>query len=846
MAQVFDTKRLEYDKILEKLSALCYSQHAKETALQLQPTCEIEEIEQRLDETEGAVYVFLRRGEPSLQGLSDIGSYISRAERDATLSCAELLELARVLRCFSRLLDYSEHVELQLKNEREEEYGEKDGKTVSEDAERRLLPKGETLAAVQLCDAYLKHFREIGDFRDLRRAIEQAVLSEEELADHASPELASLRRRIKEQQVHIRSRLEQILKNDADLLTDSIYTQRNGRFVIPVKASERGRIQGLVHDASASGQTVFIEPLAVLEANNKIRELKIEEAKEVERILFRFSQWVKSTGRALRRSSLAAVHLDFIQGRARLALQMKAVRPRLNEDGRLLLKKARHPLIEEKKVVPIDLELGRRFSTLLITGPNTGGKTVALKTCGLLTLMGMSGLMIPAADHSELSVFHKVLADIGDEQSIEQSLSTFSSHMRHIIQILELADSQSLILVDELGSGTDPSEGAALAMAILEELRRREAKTLASTHYRELKMYAMENVGVENACCEFDLESLRPTYKLLIGLPGVSNALLISRRLGLPESLVTRAKEFLDRDAQHFEEVLAEAETERRKWEESRGESERIRKELEKSRAEFEEERLLRKEKEEAKQASLREEYRSMFREKLKITELLLEDIQKARREGRIGDAGQLAFDLRSSLRSEIREQEAVMAASALRSRGEKKRKDDTLILRAGENYYVPLLGKNAKLLEEVKGKKQVLVQAGNFQTRVDPHSLERARDEAPRASAARSAAVSGSAKEERRLRSEAGRSSFERSLHFSPELKLLGLRVDEAEVELDHFLDHACLSSVKQLRIVHGKGTGALRSMVLHKLKKDARVKSCAAAPFGQGDAGVTVVELK
>lgn len=826
----YDLKILEFDKIIELLKLRAYSDGAKKLAGELRPSNDISDVRRSLEDSDSAKQLVLRRGEIPLSGLSDITEIVKRSSRDATLSCAELLKIARFLRTSGKMYDYAYRAKASFVEDREINPLE-DISMLTEQKSVSDLNENTDIGIL----SFLEYFDGLSEFSDLEKRISKAILSEDEVSDFASHDLHSIRRKIKDIQKNIRDYLDSVIRTNSEDLSDSIYTQRDGRYVIPVKSAQKSKFKGLVHDASSSGQTLFIEPLAVVENNNKIRELEIEERKEIERILFSFSQEIKQYSIELLNSNTIAVKIDFIHAKAKLAIDLDANIPEINDAGIIELLSVRHPLIPKDKIVPIDIILGTSYRSLVITGPNTGGKTVALKTCGLMTLMAMSGLLIPAKEKSKISVFSKVLADIGDEQSIEQNLSTFSAHMTHVISILKFADHESLVLLDELGSGTDPSEGAALAVAILEELRMIGCLVMSSTHYKELKVYALENDEVENASCEFDIQSLRPTYRLLIGMPGVSNAFVISQKLGLDERLIKKAKENLGSEKLSFEKVLADAENKRRQYSQAREDVERRSNELKLKEEKISREELFIKNKKDEIINSAREESRNQLRDMLKITEMLIDDIKKSMKSGNYAEADKLAKELRQSLKSEINSLDDKLTDSLINrtSNGKKLSKDE---LKIGELYYVPLLGKNARLLENPKGNK-VLVQDGNISTRVDVRNLEPAKQ-------------SGSAAEKKFGTTGKGTSfssqRLDKKMNFSPEIKLIGMRTDEAEVELERFIDSACLASIKQLRVVHGKGTGALRAMVKRVVNRDKRIKSSSDAPYGQGDSGVTLIELR
>lgn len=605
-------------------------------------------------------------------------------------------------------------------------------------------------------------------------------------------------------------------------LQDPIVTIRGGRFVVPVKAECRGEVPGLVHDTSSSGATVFVEPMGVVEANNDIKVLKSKEEAEIERILMELSVEAGSFADSIVQGYQAAVELNVLFAKARLAYQMKATVPIMNDTGEIELKKARHPLIDPKKVVPTNIELGIHFDTLVVTGPNTGGKTVSLKTVGLLTLMAMCGLMIPAADNSRLSIFQQVLADIGDEQSIEQSLSTFSAHMMNIIHILEQAGEHSLILLDELGAGTDPVEGAALAMSILEALRKKGARIAATTHYAELKAYALQTPGVENGCCEFDVATLRPTYRLLIGVPGRSNAFAISERLGMPPQIVQRAKELVSAENTRFEDVVQNLEQSRQGLESERQEAMRLSAEAQKAKREAQEKKEQIERQCEAELERARIEARNLVARTRAQTDALLNELDDLRRQKKKADV-QTKARLKAGLRAMENDADPV-----------KEREREAYVLprklKVGDEVLIVDLDKSATVLEEEDTSGNVLVQAGIIKTRVPVENLRLLEKKQAKKQV-------GSTTRTVRSRAEAP---------VMRELDLRGETASEALLDLDNFIDGALLSGIHMLTVIHGKGTGVLRKAVQEHLRRHPSVKSYRLGTFGEGENGVTIVELK
>jgi DNA mismatch repair protein MutS2 len=656
----------------------------------------------------------------------------------------------------------------------------------------------------------------------LEEKIFTCIISEEEMADAASPALATIRRKIRNASARARDQLDKLVRSPAHQkhLQESIITQRGGRYVVPVKAEFRGEVPGLVHDTSSSGATVFIEPMSVVEANNEIRVLQSEELEEINRILRELSAEAGEFADGIIHSYKCAVELNVIFAKAQTAYRMKAVTPKVREDGVTELKSARHPLIHKDKVVPTDVSLGKGFDTLIITGPNTGGKTVALKTVGLLSLMAMCGLMIPAGDGSEVSVFDHILADIGDEQSIEQSLSTFSAHMTNIISILKAADEKSLVLLDELGAGTDPVEGAALAAAIIEELRGKGVKLACTTHYAELKAYALQTPGVENGCCEFDVESLRPTYRLLIGVPGKSNAFAISKRLGLEERIVDRAGELVSRESSEFEKVIGRLEEDRRKLQDelelAQKAASRARDSIRQAEAkQFEAGIQAKRELEQA-----RKEAADIVQKTRRQADALLNELDEARKQKNKA----LSAEQKARLRSGMRDMESSADPVHRRDNGDYKLPRE---LRAGDNVLIFDLDKKAVVLEAPRDG-QVMVQAGIIKTRVEVKNLRLLDEKQKDKPKGRTVTKNVSAP-------EAGTS-----------LDLRGMNADEALMEVDSFLDRVGRMGLAQVTIIHGKGTGVLRAAVQKHLRRCPGVKSFRLGAFGEGESGVTIVELK
>ncbi len=781
-------KALELDKILHLLAEETSCDAAAELAQNLRPSTSLSQVKRLLTETDEAHTMMARFGAPSFGGLKDVSNSLRRAEAGGTLNMTELLRIATVLRTLRGIVDWRSKSE--------------GVKSVLDDRFDAIMPN-----------------------KYLEDRINHAILSEEEMADNASPQLATIRRKIRSASSRAREQLEKMVRSPVTqkYLQDPIITMRDGRFVVPVKAECRGDVPGLVHDTSSSGATVFVEPMAVVEANNEVRVLLSQEQAEMERILAELSAEAGNFASGIIFGYKEAVELNLIFAKANLGYKMKATLPLVNDEGKIELKRARHPLIDKEKVVPTDIELGLHFDTLVITGPNTGGKTVSLKTVGLLTLMAMCGLLLPVADNSQISIFNHVLADIGDEQSIEQSLSTFSAHMTNIIKIFEQADASSLILLDELGAGTDPIEGAALAMSILEALRRKGTRIAATTHYAELKAYALQTEGVENACCEFDVTTLRPTYRLLIGVPGRSNAFAISLRLGMDPEIVEHARELVSSENTRFEDVVQSLETSRQRLEEERKEAQRQRLEAEEaSRAAKE-----RKDAIDAQADREMEEARRRASELIARTrgqiDAMLNEMEELKKQKNKALTAEQKAKLKSGLRALENEADPV-----------RKKDEEAYVLprplKKGDPVLIYDIDKKGTVLQPPdKDGKTALVQAGIIQTRV-PVSNLRLLNEKP----------------VKKPQGSVTRSVNRANVRAAMELDVRGQTSDEALMNVDQFIDSAVLAGINMLTIIHGKGTGALRAAVQQHLKRHPNVKSFRLGTFGEGEAGVTIVELK
>ena len=795
---------LELPKVLELLAAETASADAAAQARALTPSRDEVEVTRRLDETTDAQSLLLRFGAPSLGGVKNITAAAKRAATGSPLSLRELLDVAELLRVFRGIADWRTRLE------------------------------GET-ALDRVLDGVLPN-------KFLEEKITHAILSDDTVADSASPELATIRRKIRAASSRVRESLDKLIRSPAyqKALQDPIVTLREGRFVVPVKAECRAEVAGLVHGASSTGATVFVEPMAAVEANNELRLLAAKEEAEIERILAALSAEVGSFCGSLCAGYEQVVALDLIFAKARLADKMKASRPALRQDGYIKLRHARHPLIDPKTVVPIDVELGGDFDTLVITGPNTGGKTVTLKTVGLLSLMTLCGLLPPVDDGSCISLFSRILVDIGDEQSIEQSLSTFSAHMKNLIEILAVADHQSLVLVDELGAGTDPVEGAALAVAIIERLREQGAKLIATTHYAELKAYAVHEAGVENGSCEFDVATLRPTYRLLVGVPGRSNAFAISERLGMLPDVVARAKTLVSGDDRKMEDVVVRLDEQRHALERELADAKQSRTGAErdaaaaKARAE-----QLENERKKALDDARAEAKKIVERARLD-SERLIEELERLKKQKNAADFSANASAAKTKLRRQLAQMED--ALDPVDSPAVPERYVLPRSLKPGDTVTLADLGKEGTVLSSPDKDGFVEVQAGVVRTRVPLANLRLCEGASVKAQTQKAA------KKYRAAPSPAPADSAERgrSRGTGTELDLRGFAVDEALPAVDLFLDRAVLAGLSAVTLIHGKGTGVLRAAVQQHLRAHPSVKSYRLGKYGEGEDGVTIAELK
>lgn len=784
---------LEYPKIIERLTEKASSPMGKELCRKLQPSTDINKIRLMQTQTKDALTRLFQKGSVSFGSVKDIRGSLNRLEIGSSLGIMEILSVCALLENTSRVKAYSRGA-------------------------RSDLPS----------DSLDSMFEQLAPLTPLSSEIRRCILSEDEISDDASPALRQVRRNMKVTNDRIHTQLSRLVNGNArTYLQDSVITMRNGRYCIPVKAEYKGQVPGMIHDQSSTGSTLFIEPMAVVKLNNDMRELELQEQKEIEIILAGLSEQIAEEREAIALNLELMVQLDFIFARAGLAMDMNGSEPVFNEEGRVLLKKARHPLIPKKKVVPIDIRLGDDFDLLIITGPNTGGKTVSLKTVGLLTLMGQAGLHIPALDRSELALFHEIYADIGDEQSIEQSLSTFSSHMTNIVSFLEKADSRSLVLFDELGAGTDPTEGAALAISILSYLHDKGIRTMATTHYSELKVYALSTPGVENACCEFSVETLRPTYRLLIGIPGKSNAFAISSKLGLSDQIIERAKEQISEQDESFEDVLSSLEENRVTIENERLEIARYKEEIKTLKAQLESrqekldaqrDRILRQANEEAHKVL--EEAKEYADQTMKLFHKFQKnnvDTSAVERE-------------RQELRKRMNKAEKNMSD---RQETKKPKKQLTAKdIRPGDSVKVLSMNLKGTVGSRPDSKGFLFVQMGIIRSKVHLSDLELVDEPVITTPSLQ--------------KTGAGKIRMSKSASVSTEINLLGRTVDEAIAELDKYLDDAYIAHLKSVRIVHGKGTGALRKGIHDYLRRQKHVSSFRLGEFGEGDAGVTIVDFK
>ena len=797
MSDLFDKsiRTLELPRVLELLSEQAVSAEAKQRALRLRPETEPEEVLRLLDQTDAARNLIGLRGSPSFSGVKPVAEALDRADRGGALNTRELLTIADLLTAARRAKEYFN----------------------DEAAEKTAIDH---------------LFLSLHGNRFLEEKIKRAIPDEDTIADAASTELADICRHMRAAQAKSRQILQKIISSPSygKILQETIITQRDGRFVVPVKAEHKGDLPGLVHDISSTGATLFVEPMGVVQANNEFIELQAKEQKEIDRILAEFSAEAAAHREDIQWDYDTLVHLDLIFARGQLSYKMNAVRPEVRRDGAIHLRKARHPLLDPKTAVPIDIELGDTFDTLVITGPNTGGKTVTLKTLGLLTLMTQCGLHIPAADRSAVSVYERVLADIGDEQSIEQSLSTFSAHMVNIVEILKEADRHSLVLFDELGAGTDPVEGAALAIAVIQHVRRLGAKVAATTHYAELKTFAMTTAGVENASCEFDVETLAPTYRLLIGIPGKSNAFAISRRLGLPEDVIAAAQEQMSGESVRFEDILTQLEEKRQALEKREQEADRLLRQREEDARRAREFREQMERAKENARSRGEAEAKRILRDARTAADQVFQELSEMRKAQAKAERMLNENEARAALRRTLNEAEEAVSRRDARQEPIPK---PSRPIRAGDLVEIPGVKTPAEVVSVGKdGTLQLKAGILKMKAKVDEVRLI---EDDERAARKKTPSVTIRQNADRALRASAAR-----------ELDIRGMETLEAESVVENFISAAVMGKLETVTIIHGKGTGALRKAVHDILRRNKAVKSFRLGVYGEGESGVTVVTLK
>ncbi|MGO5075662.1 endonuclease MutS2 [Clostridium sporogenes] len=782
-------KVLEFNKIQEVLKNYTCTKAAKDTIEDLKPYDSVYEVREHLEETKEAFKLLITKGAPPFEGVYDIRSGISLAEKGSTLLPGQLLKIAAVLRCARRFKEYINH------KEEEESY--------------RVLE--------DICEG-------IFSLPKIEEEIFNAIEGEDEISDRASSTLYNIRRSLKEKNYSVRDKINSLVRSYSSYLQENIYTVRGDRYVLPVKAEHKGAVPGLVHDQSSTGATLFIEPMSLVNLNNEIKELMLKEKAEIERILSVLSAKINANITGVKTDANIVWELDFIFAKAKFASEYNCTCPTINDEGIVDIIEGRHPLIDRREVVPISVKLGDEFTSLMITGPNTGGKTVTLKTVGLIHLMAMSGLMIPARENSVISYFNNVFADIGDEQSIEQSLSTFSSHMKNIVEIMDKADENSLVLFDELGAGTDPTEGAALAISILENLRKRGSKIIATTHYSELKAYALRKEGVENASVEFDVETLRPTYRLLIGIPGKSNAFEISKRLGLPDYIIDFARENISNENIKFEELIQNLQEKSIKAQEDARLAENLKLERDKEKKKYEEKlEGLQKVRDNAF-IDARREAKNIIREAKEEADKILKDIRQLERMGYSSDARRKLEEERKKLKDKLdsieeKEIKTVHKGEALKN------------VKEGDEVLLVSINQKVIVLSKPDNKGDVLVQAGIMKITANIKDLRAAKG-------SNSNGNSSKMKKSKKLNLNLSR--------VESSVDLRGMDAEEAIYTVDKYLDEAYLGGLGEVTIVHGKGTGVLRKTIMDMLKGHPHVKRHRLGEYGEGGTGVTVVELK
>lgn len=783
-------KVLEYDKILKMLEEKAQSELAKNMIKELQPLKQIDEVKYALKETQDAVNLVSKLGTPSLAGIYDIGTIIRRAEIGGVLSPRELLRIGHTLRVSRGLKKYTSDFKNDVEN-------------IVKDYIYNLVSN-----------------------RNVEDSIFNAIISEDEISDRASTELARIRRRISSLKDKISEKLNQIIKNQKfkNAIQESVVTIRGDRFVVPVKQEHRAEISGLVHDSSASGATVFVEPLVVVELNNEIKQENINEQKEIERILQELTDYVLDIKEVLKANSKVLSMIDFAISKAKLAIELDAICPDVSEDKCTNIVKGRHPLLNPKEVVPIDLWIGKDFKTLVITGPNTGGKTVTLKTLGLFTMMSQAGLHIPAKAGTNISIYEEIYADIGDEQSIEQSLSTFSSHMSNIVNILKSLNNKSLVLLDELGAGTDPTEGAALAISILNNLFENDVTTMCSTHYSELKVYALSTQGVENASCEFNVNTLSPTYKLLIGIPGKSNAFAISKRLGLSDDIIENAKAILTEENIAFEDMLSQISSNLSKTEKEKEIAKKLKKEIDELKKEIEVEKSKMKDRKDRIIRDSKQEAKRIIEEAILETDKIIEQVKQEQKK----QENNVSLHKIREHKNQLRKIESNNQESVVESLFTSVKSNSIKPFKKGNSVIIISLNQKATILEEPDKKGEVWVEAGIMKVKIPISNLEH--DTTDKITYKKTGISKiGSLKTQ----------------NISTQIDIRGLNVDEAIDRLDKYLDDAFMCGLQQVTIIHGKGTGALRSGIHEYLKYNTHAKKFRLGTLSEGDSGVTMVEF-
>lgn len=777
---------LEFYKIKEMLKGFTHTKAAKDVIEDLKPYSNLYEVKEHLQETREGLNLLIKKGSPPFEGVYDVREEIEKAGKGFTLLPGQLLKIANVMRAARRFKDYIDHKE------------EEEGYKIIED----------------ICEG-------ITPLKNLEDAIYNAIIGEEEISDRASSTLYNIRRSLKDKNSSIRDKVNSLMRSYSSYLQESLYTMRGDRYVLPVKAEHRGAVPGLVHDQSSSGATLFIEPMSLVDLNNEIKELMLKEKAEIERILKELSSKVSQSITYVKSNANIIWELDFIFAKAKFGSSINGICPHVNGEGFIDIVQGKHPLIDPKVVVPTDIYLGKEFTSLVITGPNTGGKTVTLKTVGLLHIMAMSGLLIPARENSTVSFFNEIYADIGDEQSIEQSLSTFSSHMTNIVNIIGKADEKSLALFDELGAGTDPTEGAALAVSILEHLRKKKVKIVATTHYSELKGYALKTEGVENASVEFDVETLKPTYRLLIGIPGKSNAFQISKRLGLPEFIIDEAKNSIASESLKFEDLIQSLQEKTIRAAEDARKAEIIKEEVHKMKESYEEKLYNLNKVREKALIEAQKEGKRYIKEAKEEADNILKNIREIERMGYSSDARQKLEDERKKLKDKL---------DRIESEGEKleKEKGEKIKeVKLGEEVFLPKLNQNVIILTKPDNRGEVQVQAGIMKINVKLEDLR----------------VSEKTKTEKKTAKREARLNLK---SVATSIDLRGMDAEEAIYSTDKYLDEAYMAGLSEVSVIHGKGTGILRKAINDMLRSHPHVKSYRLGEYGEGGTGVTVVEIK